>query len=259
MIKKLLKFFFAKFDIDIYKKSYLDKVFANSISSSKWKSDIKFTLELGNKIGSNYLELLELSKSQTRQDLFALNELNFKEKGFFVEFGATDGVTFSNSYLLEKKFGYKGILAEPNPKQCKNISKIRDAKIENKCLWRESGKKLEFVDVADLSTLKEFADKDMHSNTRKNKSTFFVETISLTDMLKKHDAPFLIDYLSIDTEGSEFEILSSHNFDKYKFSVITVEHNFTDQREKIFKLLTNNGYSRKYEQLSDQDDWYVLN
>tara|TARA_B100000029_G_scaffold484109_1_gene535963 strand:+ start:1777 stop:2556 length:780 start_codon:yes stop_codon:yes gene_type:complete len=259
MIKRLLKFFFAKFDIELNRKSYLDKIFADSVRKKKWEFDIKFTLEFGNKIGPDYLKLLELSKSQTRQDLFVLSELNLKKKGFFVEFGATDGVTFSNTYLLEKEFGYKGILAESNPKQCKNITNNRDAKIENKCVWRESNMKLEFVDVADFSTIKEFSSNDMHSNIRKNKPTFFVETISLTDMLVKHDAPLLIDYLSIDTEGSEFEILSSHNFDQYKFSVITVEHNFTNQREKIFKLLTKKGYKRKYEQLSGQDDWYVLN
>ena len=259
MIKKLIRNILAKFDIDLHRKSYLEKVFANSISLDKWKYDIKFALEFGSKIGPDFLKLLEMSKSQTRQDIFVLSELKLKKNGFFVDFGASDGVTFSNSYLLEKEFGYEGILAEPNPKQYKNITNLRNVKIENKCVWSESGSKLEFVDVADLSTLKKFSDSDMHSNARKNKSTFFVETISLTDMLIKHKAPPLIDYLSIDTEGSEFEILSAHNFDKYKFSVITVEHNFTFQREKIFKLLTKYGYKRKYEQLSGQDDWYVLN
>ena len=259
MIKKLIRNFLIKLDIDIRKKSYVDELYSKSISLDKWKYDIKFTLEFGSKIGPELLRLMDMSKSQTRQDIFALYELNFKKNGFFVDFGASDGVTSSNSYLLEKEFGYNGILAEPNPKQCNNILNIRNAKIENKCVWRDSGFVIEFIDAADLSTIKEFSNSDKHSSIRKNKSTFLVETISLTDMLKKHKAPFLIDYLSIDTEGSEFEILSSHNFEEYKFSVITVEHNFTDQRNQIFELLTKNGYKRKYEQLSCQDDWYVLN
>ena len=77
-------------------------------------------------------------------------------------------------------------------------------------------------------------------------------------MLDKHNAPKLIDYLSIDTEGSELEILSNHDFSKYNFSVITVEHFYRKDRDKILSLLTRNGYLRKYENISFQDDWYVL-
>jgi hypothetical protein len=68
----------------------------------------------------------------------------------------------------------------------------------------------------------------------------------------------MMDYLSIDTEGSEYDILSSFNFDKYKFRVITSEHNFTQNREKIYTLLKKQGYERKFEDISEFDDWYVL-
>jgi hypothetical protein len=78
------------------------------------------------------------------------------------------------------------------------------------------------------------------------------------DLLRKFNAPNKIDYLSIDTEGSEFDILEAFDFNDYQFSVITCEHNHTPSREKIFDLLTHNGYSRKFEQLSYWDDWYVL-
>jgi hypothetical protein len=74
---------------------------------------------------------------------------------------------------------------------------------------------------------------------------------------RKHNAPKDIDYLSIDTEGSEFEILSAHDFSEYSFKVIPCEHNFTDMREKIHDLLSAQGYVRKYENLSKFDDWYV--
>ena len=64
-----------------------------------------------------------------------------------------------------------------------------------------------------------------------------METVSLTDLLDDHSAPLEIDYLSIDCEGSELEILKNHNFDKYSFKVITCEHNFTEKRKKIYDLL----------------------
>ena len=98
---------------------------------------------------------------------------------------------------------------------------------------------------------------DSHKEARKSGSVYEVETISLNDLLSNFDAPSKIDYLSIDTEGSEFEILKDFHFHKYQFSVITCEHNFTPMREKIYSLLTQNGYVRKYPHLSQFDDWYI--
>ena len=67
-----------------------------------------------------------------------------------------------------------------------------------------------------------------------------------------------IDYLSLDTEGSEYEILEAINLATNQIGVITVEHNFNHiSREKIFVYLTKFGYQRVFTSLSNQDDWYV--
>jgi hypothetical protein len=75
--------------------------------------------------------------------------------------------------------------------------------------------------------------------------------------LKEHGAPERIGFLSIDTEGSEYEILRNFDFRAYKFNFITVEHNFEKPREAIHNLLTKHGYSRVLTELSKWDDWYV--
>jgi hypothetical protein len=79
----------------------------------------------------------------------------------------------------------------------------------------------------------------------------------LNDLLIKYSAPSIIDYLSIDTEGSEYDILSNFNFNKFKFKIITCEHNFNKNKDLINKLLISNGYVRKLMEISAQDYWYI--
>ena len=70
-----------------------------------------------------------------------------------------------------------------------------------------------------------------------------VETISLNDLLAAYNAPRAIDFLSLDTEGSELEILSAFDFSKYEIELIAVEHNFTSNEAEIEKLLAHPGLS----------------
>jgi FkbM family methyltransferase len=204
-------------------------------------------------------ELTARSKSQIRQDLFVLSELNFKKDGFFVEFGAAGGVEDSNTYLLEEGFGWRGILAEPARVFHERLRANRRAQISTKCVWSESKKLVTFKETnwAYHSTIDAFSAHDSFAERRKAGHTYDVETISLMDLLAEFSAPAEIDYLSIDTEGTEFDILESFDFKKYRISVITCEHNFTPAREAIRALLERQGYVRKREQFSRFDDWYV--
>jgi FkbM family methyltransferase len=205
------------------------------------------------------LKNFNLSKAQIFQDLFVLSMTDEKKGGYFVEFGATNGITFSNSWLLEKSFGWEGILAEPAQCWHAELRANRNCKIETNCVWGTGGERLEFNEVSsrELSTINVFSEGDGFSSERKNGKVYFVETISLNELLEKHGAPHEIDYLSVDTEGSELTILSNFDFSKYKINIITVEHNFTENREKIHSLLKLNGYKRMFEKFSNWDDWYV--
>ena len=62
----------------------------------------------------NNQKYVDLSKSELKQDIFVLNELNFKKNGYFVEFGGANGKFLSNTYLMEKEFNWSGILVEPS-------------------------------------------------------------------------------------------------------------------------------------------------
>ena len=89
------------------------------------------------------------SKSQLKQDIFVLLETDFKKNGFFVEFGATNGINISNTHILEKKFNWDGILAEPSKQWHKDLKNNRSAKIETNCVWSKSGESLNFMELED--------------------------------------------------------------------------------------------------------------
>lgn len=259
-MKALINYALSIFNAQLVRKSSYEKLLLNA---NRFR-DYELSALIDEKFFEDYFKNLRFSKSQLRQDLFVLSELDFKENGFFVEFGSTNGVDLSNTHILETKFNWKGILAEPAKIWHSSLKDNRSAAIETDCVWRTTGEILLFNEVNDekhsgeLSTIDSFTNVDNHSKSRNSASNKYeVKTISLEDMLRKHNAPKQIDYLSIDTEGSEFEILNSFNFNEYDIKVITCEHNFTPMREKIYSLLTKNEYERKFSEYSMFDDWYV--
>jgi len=200
------------------------------------------------------------SNAQRFQDLFVRWKLEDKLQGYFVEFGASDGVSLSNSYGLELYRAWHGVLAEPARIWQQALRKNRRAEIDSRCVWTRSGETLVFNEapVAEFSTIHEFSQKDAHAEMRTDGTSYEVSSVSLNDLLLEHRAPPIIDYLSVDTEGSELSILSELDFSKYTFRVITLEHNYTDNRPKLFELLTSRGYRRVFPEFSGFDDWYVL-
>ena len=208
-------------------------------------------------VGENKDYWQSRSRSQLGQDLWVLEKLNWKQGGFFVEFGATDGVLLSNTWLLEKSFQWEGICAEPNPMFFEKLQKNRNCHLSPACVHSISGEKMQFVLADVYGGLVAHARDDDHLTKRAayeaNGEVMQVETISLMDLLDQYNAPRKIDYLSIDTEGSEFTILEGIDWVRYQFRCITVEHNFAAQRQQIFSLLMANGYELHQAQW---DDWY---
>lgn len=200
-----------------------------------------------------------VSTAQIFQDLFVLFQTKEKRSGFFVEFGAGNGRNWSNTYLLEKKFGWSGIVAEPARIWHDALRDERRCAIDLRCVWNKSGDYIEFneVEQPEYSTIAQYSSADMHAQHRKAGRHYCVESVTLIDLLAQHDAPKLIDYLSIDTEGSELEILKAFDFEKYDVHLITVEHNHRADRAGIHDLLQSSGFVQKFEGVSLVDDWYV--
>lgn len=197
--------------------------------------------------------------SQLGQDLFVLYILKEKRGGYFVEFGATDGISLNNTRLLEKNYGWSGILCEPSPYYAEILKNSdRSAHIDDRCVYINSGEEVVFIDTdaRGLATIKKYADGDSHSGSRAAGIEYFIQTITLDDLLNQYGAPPVIDYMSVDTEGSEFDILNSFSFSRH-INIMTVEHNYREDRQKINDVLTNNGFVRIFEEISRFDDWYI--
>ena len=217
-------------------------------------------INLGNEGLKNVLTMLQRkSTSQFLQDFFVLQQTNFKSNGYFVEFGATNGVRWSNTHLLEKEFQWQGIIAEPARCWHGEILKNRSCNIDFRCVWKESGVTLMFNEARnpDLSTIDAFSDADLWADQRGDGKRYPVKTVALMDLLDAYRAPREIDYLSIDTEGSELEILSAFDFDQYDIRIITCEHNQSATREEIHALLRSKGYVRTDQSESPYEDWFV--
>jgi len=199
------------------------------------------------------------SMAQNFQDLFVQFELREKTGGFFVEFGATNGVLLSNTYLLEKHYGWKGILAEPATCWRDELQSNRSCTLDFRCVWAEDNERLQFnqTPIAELSGIDLSPNNDMRNRSPEQGEKYMVTTVSLNSLLREHNAPASIDYLSVDTEGSELQILSAFDFGRHDIRIITVEHNYSANREPIHSLLRSKGFTRKFTNFSFWDDWYV--
>jgi FkbM family methyltransferase len=199
-----------------------------------------------------------MSHSQLAQDLEVVKFYNNKENGFFIEIGASDGKNLSNTYLLETQYKWKGICCEPIPAQFEKLVINRPNSIcVKEAVYNQSGLTLTFDIAHNYDLLSGIAEHiDCHkSKVDAKKTSIQVQTITLLDILNNANAPSFIEYMSLDTEGSELEILKNFDFEKYTFGLIDVEHNYIEPRRTDIKnLLLSKGYIYKGD--NKWDDMY---
>lgn len=172
-----------------------------------------------------------LSNSQVYQDIFVYKLIG--KNGFFLDIGAgwDDSLINSNTYILEKFYGWDGICIDANEHYLLN-RKIKS--VRSKCLC-----------------------------CRIPETT--IETI-----LDNHNAPIVIDYLSIDIDPMSIIALQNFPFDKYSFKILTFEHDLyaqgPEQKKQSYDILTSYGYIRLCENVRVPDamgqdnyfeDWWI--
>lgn len=200
------------------------------------------------------------SFSQLGQDLAVVKYYNNKQNGYFVEAGASDGIELSNTYLLEKEFGWSGICVEPIPDIFKKLVENRpNSRCFQSPLFSEADKDVVFsiAGYSLVSGITDFIGDKWKEHVKSTKRDVTIKTDTLMNILDKSNAPKFIEYLSLDTEGSEFEILKNFDFSKYKFGLVDIEHNDVEpSRTQIRELLLKNGYT--YIGENRWDDCYRL-
>lgn len=201
--------------------------------------------------------------SQEGQDKYVVEKLfNHKKHGVFVDIGAHDGVSFSNTYYLEKELNWTGICVEPQKKMFEQLAKNRSCICIEGCIFTSSGTK-DFLQVNGpsdmLSGLLETYDPRHLDRAKKEVAQrggsleiLHIEAYTFNDICKKYGIDH-VDFLSIDTEGSEELIIKSIDFDTIDITVLAVENNYRDNHVK--EHLVARGY--KLDRVLGGDEIYV--
>lgn len=232
-----------------------------------------------NEIANYFLPpyFLRLAKRIYRGNYLAKDGLDKKmekylnyNNGFFVELGANDGLVQSNTYYYEKQKNWKGILIEPAPNkflECKTNRSNRNAIFCAACVSFDF--KEEFVKIlysgymsAPLNLESDITDPSAHAKAGEkflleNETVFEfgAKAIALNSLLDQTNAPREIDFLSLDVEGAEKEVLRGIDHHKYRFKFMLIE---CRDFEALSDYLQSAGYKFK-EQLSHHDYLFVNN
>ena len=204
--------------------------------------------------------------SQCSQDKYLENKF-FKgyKNGFYVDVGAHNGIDINNTLYFERNNNWNGINIEPIKKIFDSLVKNRPNDININCAVCNHNGETEFYlnegYTEMLSGIKDNYDKRHLERLNNENIDNFSTTHIIKVITKKLDTIFdennilHINYLSIDVEGAEFEVIKSINFDKVFIDIIGFENNFIDVSIPIIIFLENNGF--KLDIISD--DIFMIN
>lgn len=171
-----------------------------------------------------------------------------KTEGFVVDVGAMDGQTYSNSRDLIENKGWKGVLVECHPQFFADLEKLYkgndDIALKNVACYNEE-KVLDFYMYsegvhASVSTVsEEFKQRVINAHGDKFKpEAVQVQAVRLETILSECEK---VDFLSIDCEGVDMEVLESNDWTKYRPSLVCVEHSMS--HEELHQFMSKINYS----------------
>ena len=172
-----------------------------------------------------------------------------KTSGFFVEVGANDPFLLSQTWMLEQK-GWTGILVEPLAACCAELRRSRNASVVQVACGapHQIGTATFHVAGARSSLVRNAFDPKV-----RYEKTETVQVVTLTDVLQKAAAPRVIDFLSIDTEGTEGDVLAGLDLTRFQPTLVLVEYHVYSLA--LHRQLNNMGYKlvRRYK----DNNWYI--
>lgn len=181
---------------------------------------------------------------------------HYRRDAFFLEFGAFDGVTASNTLMLEQTLGWSGIVVEANPTYYPSVCKHRQCVTVNAALWPTSRESVDMIDAHGLTSMEQYQNVDHLGDVRESiaKRRFSIDTVNPTELLARYRVADRIEYLSLDVEGCEMDVLQAIDFSYYQIALMTVEHSQVPERQAAVRdFLLPLGYvalERFY------DDWF---
>jgi FkbM family methyltransferase len=180
---------------------------------------------------------------QNGQDKWVVEEI-FKHRrgGFFVDIGANNGIDISNSYYLERQLDWSGICVEPMPKVFAELTRNRKCTCVQGCVaaWDGEAEFLEVEGSEMLSGLASTLNPVHHERILGHRINKLKLPCFRLDTLLRHHNVSHVDFMSIDTEGSEMEILRNVAWGDVKINVLCVENTY--HGDLLAEFLYDRGY-----------------
>jgi len=192
-----------------------------------------------------------LMPSQYGEDVLLWKFFQQKREGFYVDIGAYDGVGFSNTYFFEA-IGWDGILVEPVPQFYQSCLTTRPhSRVINAVVSNGETREIQFSiaeggnGVGTLSFAGE--DKKQLERIEREGGTVRATTLqscSLNEILADHEGS--IDFVSIDVEGKEMEVLRGFDLIKFRPRVVIVEDNSNGTDTRVGEWFSAHDYTERF-------------
>jgi len=189
------------------------------------------------------------------------------DSGTYIELGANDGLTQSNTWWLEREREWSGLLIEPALNQYLQLVKNRSPRNQFRCVacvprdYSDAYVRMTYADLMSTTTSDGLIniDIDVHYEAARQHAPdqveFYAPARTISDVIDECELPSHVDFMSLDVEGAELSVLQGFDFERHTLGHLLVE---TRDVSIIADFLSDFGY-RQTEQISGHDYLFVMN